>query len=485
MLKKYYITLLFVTIASIDLFSQETIFSKDSLNKSNYALTEEQKLLNKYMRNSRRKFSPRSLSMGERMKSRIIAQEIQRRKAEVTRKPNSNDIEIDTTECHHHPKHVLKINTFGVFSGDYVNVNYHKHSVGYYLGLGAVQLTLKTEDNGWWKNGAFSLFVANTHGDNPTAQNTGDLQVFDNIEAPNIRNWKFGNKYSMPNRSFFYEFYYQQIIKNFRILIGESDLNYDFQYSNFSSNLLNSSFGISPEVSVNVPTYSTYPFTSFGLRADYKFKDFFLRAAIAQGNPGDHISNQYNFDFRLDEQHGAFLICELEYEKMITEDVFRTNLRAGVWRHTAKFMNFTDSTYNKGNYGLYFIGEQLLYKEKDDNTQGLGVFLQTGYAPGDYNVINAYLGAGLVYTGLIPKRDSDVLAFGIANPIFNSHLYKSDDYVRVERAWELNYATAINDYVSITPCVQYIENPGFINGENPFVFMIRTSIRGGELYNNR
>ena len=486
MFKKYRIALLFATLASIDSFSQETIFTKDSLNKASHSLTEEQKLLNKYMRNSRRKFSPRSLSLGENMRTRIVTQELERRKQELANKPNSVTFEIDTTECHHHPKHVLKINTFGVYSGDYVNVSNNNQSMGYYLGLGAAQFTLKTEDNGWWKNGALSLFVANTHGDNPSAQNTGDLQVFDNLEAPNPKQWKFGNNASLANRSFFYEFYYQQVIKNFRILVGQSDLNYDFQYSNYASNLLNSSFGISPEVTVNVPTYSTYPFTAFGIRADYKFNDFFLRGAITQGNPGNHISNVYNLDFRLDGQFGAYMIAELEYEKMLSDDVFKTNLRAGIWHHTSDFMNFKDSTNHSGNTGVYFIGEQLVYAEKDDNAQGLGVFLQTGYTPGDFNVINGYIGAGLAYTGLIPKRDGDVLAFGIANPFFNKYQVKDDGYTKVkERAWELNYAAAINDHISITPCIQYIQNPGFSDGDNPFVFMIRTSIRGGELYNNR
>lgn len=77
------------------------------------------------------------------------------------------------------------------------------------------------------------------------------------------------------------------------------------------------------------------------------------------------------------------------------------------------------------------------------------------------------------------------MAFGVANPIFNGHLINDDAYVKVERAWEMNYAVAVNKYLSITPCVQYIQNPGFMKGENPFVFMIRTSLRGGELYNNR
>lgn len=470
------------SLTSFEAISQETIFSKEIEDYSKSSLTDEQKLLNKFMRNSRRKFNPGKLSIGGNIKSKLISEELLRRRNLL--KSTGGEIEIDTTECHHHPKHVLKINTFGVYSGDYVNIS-NDRNTAYYLGLGAAQFTLKTEDNGWWKNGALSLFVANTHGDNPSAENTGDLQVFDNIEAPSELHWKLSNNSSVRQRSFFYEFYYQQVIKNFRILVGQSDLNYDFQYSNYASNLLNSSFGISPEVTVNVPTYSTYPFTAFGIRADYKFNDFFLRGAITQGNPGNHISNVYNLDFRLDGQFGAYMIAELEYEKMLSDDVFKTNLRAGIWHHTSDFMNFTDSTYHSGNTGVYFIGEQLIYAEKDDNAQGLGVFLQTGYTPGDFNVINGYLGAGLAYTGLIPKRDGDVLAFGVANPFFNQHLVKDDGYVRIERAWELNYAAAINDHISITPCVQYIQNPGFVEGDNPFVFMIRTSFRGGELYNNR
>jgi hypothetical protein len=217
-------------------------------------------MMKKFTRNSQRKFGPRiKVSSSNAFKNDLIKAENQRRIQQLRQLPTAQSWEIDTTECHHHPKHVLKINTFGVFSGDFVEVKHLNEDVKpFYLGLGAVQLTLKTEENGWWKGGALSLFVANTHGDNPSADDVGDLQVFDNIEAPNPRTWTFGKKYGMPNRSFFYEFYYQQVIKNFRFLIGQSDLNYDFQYSNYGANFLNSSFGISPEVTVNLPTYSTY-----------------------------------------------------------------------------------------------------------------------------------------------------------------------------------------------------------------------------------
>ena len=466
---------------------ENTIFAKDNQYRVAQGKTEEQRMLDKYIKNSRRKFNPRQgIGTAGNIKNRIIRAEQAKKYARDIDQVQKTNFEDDTTECHHHPKHVLKINTFGVYSGDYINVMNNNASTAYYLGLGAVQFTLKTEDNGLWKNGALSLFVANTHGDNPSANNVHDLQVFDNIEAPNPLNWKFGKKYAMPNRSFFYEFYYQQVIKNFRVLAGQSDLNYDFQYSNYAANLFNSSFGISPEVTVNVPTFSTYPFTAFGVRADYKFKDFFLRGAITQGNPGNHISNQYNFDFRLDGQYGIHMIAELEYEKMLTDDVFNTNVRAGIWHHTSEFMNFADSSYHKGNTGVYFIAEQLLYAEKEDKAQGLGAFVQTGFTPGDYNVINSYYGFGMCYTGLFKKRDGDVLAFGFANPIYNSHLIKDYSNARVERAIELNYAIAVNDNVSITPCMQYVQNPGFVtSSNNPLVLMVRMSVRGGELYNNR
>ena len=456
--------------------SETTISTKDNVNSNS-------KKLNRYLAQSQRKFgSKRLLTADEKKKRDIIAFELEQRKLQLS---NNDSVKKDAEKAH-----VLKINTFFVYSGDIVGVRQTSGMKPYYLGLGAIQFTAKTEDNNLWKNGAFSLFIANNHGDNPTATNVGDIQVFDNLEAPEIENFKVGNVINIPYRTFFYEFYYQHIIKNFRVLIGQSDLNYDFAYTNYGANFLNSSFGISPEVSVNVPTFSTYPFNAFGIRADYQFGDYFARAAVVSGNPGNHVSNKYSFDYRLNGQDGLFYIGELEKEKMFGEDIFLSNYRVGAWYHTAQFNYLTDTTGNlkhQGDFGAYIMGEKLVYAETEDKSQGLGIFANAGFTPGDYNFISAYVGGGLCYTGLIPKRDSDILSLGIANPILNSSLKKIDKtYTSIEEAIELNYNYIINDHFNIMPCIQYLPNPSFHNNDNnPLIFMLRMSFRNGVLYNNR
>jgi porin len=267
-------------------------------------------------------------------------------------------------------------------------------------------------------------------------------------------------------------------------------LNYDFAYTNYGANFLNSSFGISPEVSVNVPTFSTYPFNAFGIRADYQMGDYFVRGAIVSGNPGNHVSNKYSFNYNFNENDGLFYIAELEKEKMFGEDIFLSNYRIGAWYHTGKFNYLTDTTgslTHKGDFGAYIMGEKLVFSETADKTQGLGVFANAGFTPGDYNFISAYIGGGLCYTGLIPKRNSDILSLGIANPILNSSLKKVDKtYTSIEEAIELNYNYIISDNFNIMPCIQYLPNPGFHNNNNnPLIFMVRMSFRNGMLYNNR
>jgi hypothetical protein len=349
---------------------ETTISEKDNVNSNS-------KKLNRYLAQSQRKFgSKRLLTADEKKKRDIIAYELEQRKLQLS---NNDSIKKDVEKAH-----ILKINTFFLYTGDVVGVNQNERNSVYYLGLGAIQFTAKTEDNNLWKNGAFSLFVANNHGENPSANHVKDIQVFDNIEAPEITNFKIGNNKIMPYRSYFYEFYYQHVFKNFRILVGQSDLNYDFAYSNYGSNLLNMSFGISPDISINVPTFSTYPFNAFGLRADYSFKNFFLRAAVCDGNQGNHISNKYSFDYRLDGEDGLFSMVELEYEKMHSDDVFLSNYRIGIWNHTADFNYVTDlshTTHHKGNFGAYIIGEKLLYAENSEKIQGLGIFGNYGIAP--------------------------------------------------------------------------------------------------------
>jgi len=113
--------------------------------------------------------------------------------------------------------------------------------------------------------------------------------------------------------------------------------------------------------------------------------------------------------------------------------------------------------------GFYTSFDQVVWTESGNpnDKQGLGIFGRYGYAHGDVNRVEHFWSAGTAYRGLIPTRDADVLAFGVAQSIL------SDDYRREvnpladrETVYELYYAIQVAPWLVISPDVQVITNPG-------------------------
>ena len=105
--------------------------------------------------------------------------------------------------------------------------------------------------------------------------------------------------------------------------------------------------------------------------------------------------------------------------------------------------------------GIYLSFDQLLFKENDDpaDSQGLAGFVRYGYAPEESNEMEHFWSLGMQYAGLIPERDKDVLAFGVAQR-------ELDRDVSHETVYELYYAIQLAPWLVLTPDLQYIENTG-------------------------
>lgn len=102
-------------------------------------------------------------------------------------------------------------------------------------------------------------------------------------------------------------------------------------------------------------------------------------------------------------------------------------LKLGGWRH---FGSFTDLRFDtaglsladpassgmpaslSGDYGLYAVFEQKLYRVGRDDDRGIGVFGRGSYGPSDRNLIDVYADCGLEFIGLADARPHD--KFGIA-----------------------------------------------------------------------
>ncbi len=125
-----------------------------------------------------------------------------------------------------------------------------------------------------------------------------------------------------------------------------------------------------------------------------------------------------------------------------------------------------------GDVGFYFNFDQLVWRENGEPsdgadrpswraTQGLSVFARYGFAHGDVNRIEHFWSLGSQYVGLIPGRDDDVLAFGMAQAIISDQYHDEvDDRSDRETVYELYYNYRMTPWCVITPDLQFITNPG-------------------------
>lgn len=93
-----------------------------------------------------------------------------------------------------------------------------------------------------------------------------------------------------------------------------------------------------------------------------------------------------------------------------------------------------------------------------DTERGLGVFGRYGWADGDTVDMEHFWNVGLQYQGLLDSRASDVLGLGFAQGEFADANPAAPE--GRERVVELYYHMPVNSWLSVSPDVQYIADPG-------------------------
>lgn len=304
-------------------------------------------------------------------------------------------------------------------------------------------LTLDTEKMGLWRGGTFFFYAIENHGGSLTEKHVGDIQTLSNIDAVPFTQT--------------YEYWYEQRLleDKLRIKFGKQDANADFCALDFGGNFIQSSFGFIPTIPL-----ITFPDPSLGLVAFVEPTNWLsLGAGIYDGNPNpdaDGVTTAF------DGQGGTFSILELALKPKLAGRP--GTYRFGAWKHTDDVEEITADANPETldyNYGFYLAFDQLLYQENpgEEDEQGLGMFLQYGWAPNDRSEIARYYGGGVVYTGLFPGRDEDVLGLGVAHARLSNRLGKIDG-LRSETAIELFYKAQLTPWFTIQPDVQYIIDPG-------------------------
>ncbi len=225
---------------------------------------------------------------------------------------------------------------------------------------------------------------------------------------------------------------------------------------------MHSSFGFNNEILNNIPV-SNFPVAALGLRIKWEpTKNLYFMAEISDGDPG---KNNSGFDWTLDSKEGFLNFFETGYHFGDPDEsqTMPGAYKLGWWYHTDEFDDVRDMDENggplehNGNYGLYFIADQMLIP--GDGKRGLGAFFQIGGVPEDRNQVDFYIGGGVHYQGIIPTRDNDVLGLAVARASISDDLKDIEKKDSHEIAVELTYRAQVLPWFAIQPGVQTIFNP--------------------------
>jgi porin len=296
--------------------------------------------------------------------------------------------------------------------------------------------------------------VEHANGANFTANRVGAVQAISADET-------------QPGALRLYEVWLQQEFLAGRagIKAGLIDINTTFDVQETAALFLNASHGIGPDLGdtgLNGP--SDYPTPALAVTGVYRPREgwtaqlgIFDAVAGDPNHPGRFVA------IKLD---GALILAQVEKR---FGDVAR--IEGGAWTYTSAFASLDQFDAGgvprrvHGNGGLYGLVEGRLFAKPGEDAGGLNGWLRVGIANGDINRAENYLGAGLVYTGLIPGRDKDEVGLAMARAGFGGGARAAGalagrDIGDSETNLEATYRYAFKDWLNIQPDVQYVIHPG-------------------------
>jgi len=315
-----------------------------------------------------------------------------------------------------------------------------------------------------WQGAKAHVSAYQIHGPGPSAELLGgNLMTVSNIEArPNTR---------------LYTLWLEQsgLDDAVAVRVGQLAADDEFMISDTASNLLNGTFGW-PTLTAADTTEGgpAYPLSSPGVRLKVKpAGDIAFLAAVFAGNPGGEgctgdpqICNRHGTVFSLGG--GALWMTELQYAPKDGAFGLPGSYKIGAWRETGTFADqFTGLPQHRGDYGVYAIADQMVWRRGGTEDEGVSLFLRLGGAPSDRSLVAWYVDGGVGYKGPFAGRPDDVIALGVAYARISGEAADADraagpptpvrDY---ESVVEVSYKAALAPWWTLQPNAQYVLHPG-------------------------
>jgi len=335
--------------------------------------------------------------------------------------------------------------------------------------LGFNQLTLHTN-------------MFQIHGDGLSRENLQNFMVVSGVEAlPSTR---------------LYELYLEQKWGKHQVSLKAGQLAADSEFftTKYNDVFTNASMGWPAIMSVNLPSGGpSPPLAAVGARLLVNFSDdFSALAAIFDGNaagPGlddPQRRDRYGLNFRVNDP--PLLLGEFQYAWNNRKGDERPagRVKLGAWHHFGPFNDLRFDTagislaspssngtpaVHYGDFGIWGVFEQKLYRVPHSDERGVGVFARVSASPPDRSLIDFYADAGLEFIGLNERRQDDKFGIAVAYAHVSRRAQALDADLRqlVSSAWpgrrfEALFTTVyqyqVRDGWTLQPSFQYIVRPG-------------------------
>jgi porin len=373
-----------------------------------------------------------------------------------------------------------------------------------YDGLTQVIMQLNTQRAFGLYGGLFNISALQIHGQNFSADNLSTIQTSSGIEADRgTRLWEL--------------WYDQKFLDEDRldIKVGQQSVDQEFMVSTNAAYFVNTMFGWPALPSYDMPGGGpAYPLSAVGVRLRYRPVDSInlllgvFNGSPASSNEGDPQRSDHNgTDFPLGG--GRLIMAELQYAypslgSMVypgeSAPLSRT-YKLGAWYDTE---SFADQRYDsnglslanpasngvpanhRGDFSLYAVADQMLWRNKDDPNNSLSGFVRVmGTPQNDRNFIRFSANAGFVYHEPFVNRADDTFGVGMGYVKVGSNVSGLDrdtaSFAAIVDPGSLNIVRHTETYVETTyqyqlrpwwqlqPDLQYVFNPGggIVNPNQP------------------
>ena len=293
-----------------------------------------------------------------------------------------------------------------------------------------------------------------------------------------------------------YEMWFEKKWNDDKIALraGQLAADSEFATSKYTDVFTNASLGWPAIFALNMPSGGpSPPLAALGTRFRADVTDnLTLVAAVFDGDaagpgPDDpQLRNRYGLNFRINDPPLTLYEAQFQWNAKKGDPGLDGKLKLGGWRH---FGGFSDKRWDagglslatpassgmpatiSGDYGVYAVFEQKLYRVAHDDDRGIGVFARASYSPPAQNVIDLYADAGLEFIGLDDARPHDKFGISAAYARVSPRAQALDrDFqaafgpswpVRTSEAlFTTVYQYEVRGGITLQPNYQFVRHPG-------------------------